>query len=81
VEIDATSESPGAEATPAGEASSDIERQAAAAAPDANVVDAPASGSSTPMFLLAVAVGMGVVAAGWYVISRRRSAGEGVTKG
>ncbi|HAN70457.1 MAG TPA: hypothetical protein DCQ36_02555 [Actinobacteria bacterium] len=81
VEIDATSESPGAEATPADEASSDIERQAAAAAPAANVVDAPASGSSTPMFLLAVAVGMGVVAAGWYVISRRRSAGEGVTKG
>lgn len=45
------------------------------------MVDAPASSSSTPMILLAVAVGMGVVAAGWYVISRRRSAGEGVTKG
>ena len=60
----------------------DIDRQAAAAAPAAqDVVDlSNSSGPSTPMILLAIAIAMGVIAAAWYGVSRRRSATHGPTQ-
>lgn len=64
---------------PSGEAAEgDIDRQAAAAAPAAeDVVDLSRGSSSTPMILLAVAVAMGVIAAVWYGVTRRRAASNG----
>ncbi len=55
-----------------------IDRQAAAAAPAAeDVVELSGGSSSTPMILLAVAVAMGVIAAVWYGVTRRRAASNG----